>query len=272
MREQALLLAESLFDDDQIAARRHQRVRAPTSMKAWSASWRRASRTASIGRLSSSRRAARRTRHTNSRDPAGRSPASICATHWTWWPNAIRACCCASAATRWRRAARSPGIGFETFERALAQVALEWLDAASLTRRLDTDGPLAPEYMRVDLVDTLHREVWGQGFAPPTFSEEVEVISQRLVGEKHLALKLRHQGKTLVDGIWFGHTEPLPARVVHRVPARRRRMAGRAAGSFSCGRGRRMTAPGTDAPALADPRGRHRDHVPRRRGRAPKSS
>lgn len=65
---------------------------------------------------------------------------------------------------------------FETFERALAQVAAEWLDAAALMRRLDTDGPLAPEYLRVDLVDTLHREVWGQGFAPPTFSEEVEVI------------------------------------------------------------------------------------------------
>ncbi|MGK6305923.1 single-stranded-DNA-specific exonuclease RecJ [Variovorax sp. DT-64] len=102
---------------------------------------------------------------------------------------------------------------FETFERALAQVAAEWLDAAALMRRLDTDGPLAPEYLRVDLVDTLHREVWGQGFAPPTFSEEVEVISQRLVGEKHLALKLRHKGQP-VDGIWFGHTEPLPPRVV----------------------------------------------------------
>ncbi len=101
---------------------------------------------------------------------------------------------------------------FETFERALAQVATEWLDAAALTRQLDTDGPLAPEYRRVDLVDTLHREVWGQGFAPPTFSEEVEVLSQRLVGEKHLSLKLRHQGQP-VDAIWFGRTEPLPARV-----------------------------------------------------------
>jgi len=102
---------------------------------------------------------------------------------------------------------------FATFEQALAEVAQEWLDAATLTRQLDTDGPLAPEYLRVDLVDTLHREVWGQGFAPPTFSEEVEVISQRLVGEKHLALKLKHRGKP-VDGIWFGHTEPLPPKVV----------------------------------------------------------
>jgi len=101
---------------------------------------------------------------------------------------------------------------FAVFEQALQQVAGEWLDAATLLRRLETDGPLAPEYRRADLVDTLHREVWGQGFAAPTFSEEVEVLSQRLVGEKHLALKLRHQGQP-VDGIWFGHTEALPARV-----------------------------------------------------------
>jgi single-stranded-DNA-specific exonuclease len=98
------------------------------------------------------------------------------------------------------------------FEQALSAVAAEWLDAATLTRRIDTDGPLQPQYRRVELVDVLQREVWGQGFAAPTFSEELEVLSQRLVGEKHLALKLRHQGQP-VDGIWFGHTEALPARV-----------------------------------------------------------
>ncbi|WP_114973791.1 single-stranded-DNA-specific exonuclease RecJ [Rhodoferax ferrireducens] len=101
---------------------------------------------------------------------------------------------------------------FDAFEQGLNEVAQEWLDAATLTRRLDTDGPLKPEYRRIELVDVLHKEVWGQGFAPPTFSEEVEVVSQRLVGEKHLALKLKHQGEP-VDGIWFGRTEPLPARV-----------------------------------------------------------
>ena len=102
---------------------------------------------------------------------------------------------------------------FDQFEQSLTEVAQEWLDAATLTRRLDTDGPLKPEYRRIDMVDTLHHEVWGQGFAPPTFSEEVEVVSQRLVGEKHLALKLKHQGQP-IDGIWFGRTEPLPAKVV----------------------------------------------------------
>jgi single-stranded-DNA-specific exonuclease len=97
-----------------------------------------------------------------------------------------------------------------TFEEALQQVAQEWLDEATLQRRLETDGPLLPEYRRPELADTLAREVWGQGFAPPTFSEEVEVLGQRLVGEKHLALKLRHQGQP-VDGIWFGRVDPLPA-------------------------------------------------------------
>jgi single-stranded-DNA-specific exonuclease len=104
---------------------------------------------------------------------------------------------------------------FDTFEQALAQVAQEWLDAATLTRRIETDGPLAPEYCRADMVDTLHREVWGQGFAPPTFSEEVQVLSQRLVGEAKppVAQAACHQGNP-VDAIWFGRTEPLPARVL----------------------------------------------------------
>jgi single-stranded-DNA-specific exonuclease len=100
----------------------------------------------------------------------------------------------------------------DTFEAALQQVAHEWLDAATLQRRLEADGALDKQYRRTDVVDTLHQEVWGQGFAPPVFCEELQIVSQRLVGEKHLALKLKHQGDP-VDGIWFGHTEPLPERV-----------------------------------------------------------
>jgi single-stranded-DNA-specific exonuclease len=100
----------------------------------------------------------------------------------------------------------------DVFEETLNQVAAEWLDAATLQRRLETDGPLPSEYLRMDMVDMLHREVWGRGFAAPVFCEEVDVVSQRLVGEKHLSLKLKHQGQA-IDGIWFGRTEPLPSRV-----------------------------------------------------------
>jgi single-stranded-DNA-specific exonuclease len=101
---------------------------------------------------------------------------------------------------------------FDTFEAALQEVAAQWIDKATLHRRVETDGPLPSEYRRADMADTLNAQVWGQGFAPPVFSEEVEVVSQRLVGEKHLSLKLKHQGQP-VDAIWFGHTEPLPPRV-----------------------------------------------------------
>jgi single-stranded-DNA-specific exonuclease len=63
----------------------------------------------------------------------------------------------------------------------------------------------------VELVEQLNSEVWGQGFAAPTFCEELEVVSQRLVAEKHLSLRLRHQGD-VVDAIWFGRVQPLAAR------------------------------------------------------------
>ena len=92
------------------------------------------------------------------------------------------------------------------------EVAAALMSPATLQRKLETDGPLEAQYRRIEFIDVMHREVWGQGFAPPLFSEEVEVVSQRLVGEKHLSLKLKHQGQP-VDGIWFGRIEPLPPRV-----------------------------------------------------------
>jgi single-stranded-DNA-specific exonuclease len=38
------------------------------------------------------------------------------------------------------------------------------------------------------------------------------VLQQRLVGDKHLKLRLRHSGVQR-DAIWFGHAEPLAERV-----------------------------------------------------------
>jgi single-stranded-DNA-specific exonuclease len=94
----------------------------------------------------------------------------------------------------------------------LQQVAREWLDAATLTRTLRTDGPLAVEWFNPQTVAMLEAQVWGQGFEAPLFCDEVEVLQQRLVGDKHLKLRVRHAG-TLRDAIWFGHPEPVAARV-----------------------------------------------------------
>ncbi len=102
---------------------------------------------------------------------------------------------------------------FETFDTAFQQVASEWLDAATLSRTLLTDGPLQAEYFNAETVRSLDAQVWGQAFEPPVFSDEVEVVSQRLVGEKHLKLAVRHQGQ-MRDAIWFGHSEPVASKVM----------------------------------------------------------
>ena len=67
-------------------------------------------------------------------------------------------------------------------------------------------------------VALLDAQVWGQGFEAPLFCDEVQVLAQRLVGDKHMKLRLRHQG-TERDAIWFSHVEPLPAtaRLAYRL-------------------------------------------------------
>jgi single-stranded-DNA-specific exonuclease len=101
---------------------------------------------------------------------------------------------------------------FETFDAALQRVAREWLDTATLTRRLRTDGALPLEYFNLETVAALDAQVWGQAFEAPLFCDVVDVMAQRLVGEKHLKLRVRHQGQ-LREAIWFGHAEPVAARV-----------------------------------------------------------
>ncbi len=102
------------------------------------------------------------------------------------------------------------------FTLALQAVALEWLDATALTRTLKSDGPLAMEWFNAQTVALLDAQVWGQGFEAPLFCDEVQVQQQRLVGEKHLKLRVLHAG-TPRDAIWFGYasqfSEPLPERV-----------------------------------------------------------
>ncbi len=101
---------------------------------------------------------------------------------------------------------------FDTFALALQTIAGEWLDRATLTRTLLTDGPLALEWFNPATVSMLDAQVWGQGFEAPVFCDEVDIVQQRLVGEKHLKLRVRHGG-TLRDAIWFSHADSLPARV-----------------------------------------------------------
>ena len=102
--------------------------------------------------------------------------------------------------------------GFARFEAALRAVAQEWLDAATLQRRLRHDGPLDSEWLNVEAAQLLDDQVWGQGFEAPLFCDTVEVLHQTLLKDKHLKLRVKLADQTL-EAIWFQRTEPLPPQV-----------------------------------------------------------
>ena len=99
--------------------------------------------------------------------------------------------------------------GFNAFRDAFEAVATELLTPADLEREWVTDGSLPPEDMTLDNATTLADSVWGQGFPEPRFYDQFTVAAQRIVGERHLKLRLR-RGKQQLDAMLFGHADPLP--------------------------------------------------------------
>ncbi|MFZ4651247.1 MAG: single-stranded-DNA-specific exonuclease RecJ [Rubrivivax sp.] len=108
--------------------------------------------------------------------------------------------------------------GLPDFDAALQQVAREWLDSAALQRTLRHDGPLEPSAYSTETARLLDDQVWGQGFEQPLFCDEVQVLQQSLLKERHLKLRVR-LGAQLREAIWFQRTEPVPelARLAYRL-------------------------------------------------------
>ncbi|MEY1661407.1 single-stranded-DNA-specific exonuclease RecJ [Isoalcanivorax beigongshangi] len=84
---------------------------------------------------------------------------------------------------------------------------------------LDSDGPLAATDVTLSVAELLQRAYpWGQGFAPPLFDGEFEVLNARVVGERHLKLTLGLPDTgAVVDAIHFGADEALLAQQPTRV-------------------------------------------------------
>lgn len=103
---------------------------------------------------------------------------------------------------------------FEKFREAFEQAAQTLLTPADLTRIIETDGDLDESEMSLKLAQYLMVQVWGQGFPQPAFNARFRVERQRVVGEKHLKLKLKKQGSGepggTHDAILFFHNDPLP--------------------------------------------------------------
>ena len=100
----------------------------------------------------------------------------------------------------------------DEFSQAFEAVVRELIDPADLEGVIETDGELEPADHSYALAEQLDHAVWGQGFPAPLFTATFDVVAQRVVGEKHLKLKLARAGASF-EAMRFFHPDPLPERI-----------------------------------------------------------
>jgi single-stranded-DNA-specific exonuclease len=86
------------------------------------------------------------------------------------------------------------------------------LTPADLEQHIETDGSLPPHESTLEVAAAIGKEVWGAGFPEPRFFDRFEVKSQRVVGGRHLKLRLNRAGQVF-DAILFGATDTLPPEI-----------------------------------------------------------
>jgi single-stranded-DNA-specific exonuclease len=91
------------------------------------------------------------------------------------------------------------------FTQMFEQLAEETLAGKSLLGELVSDGQLQANELTLEFAQLLKDAgPWGQAFAEPMFDGEFDLLDQRLVGEKHLKMMVRHDSGILLDAIAFG--------------------------------------------------------------------
>jgi single-stranded-DNA-specific exonuclease len=100
----------------------------------------------------------------------------------------------------------------DRFCSAFEGVAQSLLTAADLEKQVETDGSLAPDETTLENALLLARQVWGHGFPEPRFHDRFQVLGQRVVGERHLRLRLARDRHPF-DAILFGATPEMPSQI-----------------------------------------------------------
>jgi len=92
---------------------------------------------------------------------------------------------------------------FQKFAEEFHHCTDELLAGNKISDEILTDANLSEQNMTLKFACQLRAAgPWGQGFPEPLFDDEFIVVSQRIVGEKHLKLVLA-KGNLLIDGIHF---------------------------------------------------------------------
>jgi single-stranded-DNA-specific exonuclease len=84
---------------------------------------------------------------------------------------------------------------YEAFTAAFERAVDEMLPQEARARTIETDGSLDAAHVTLDVARMLEAQIWGQGFPQPLFCDTFAVETQRVVGERHLKLMLKKDGR-----------------------------------------------------------------------------
>ena len=91
----------------------------------------------------------------------------------------------------------------EDFTRLFDDVVSKQLTEDQLRHCLVSDGELSEDEISLEIASMLRDAgPWGQAFPEPLFDNKFQIVEQRLVGDKHLKLKLM-KDKKMIDAIAF---------------------------------------------------------------------
>lgn len=91
----------------------------------------------------------------------------------------------------------------ETFIKLFDEVVTKQVDDSQLQHSLISDGGLEKDEISLEVASMLRESgPWGQSFPEPIFDDAFKILEQRIVGDKHLKLRLAKDDK-IVDAVAF---------------------------------------------------------------------
>jgi single-stranded-DNA-specific exonuclease len=94
------------------------------------------------------------------------------------------------------------------FEAEFAREVERWIDEDTLAGHLHTDGELLAGEFNVATAEALQDGgPWGSGFPEPMFDGRFGVVDTRVVGGRHLKMRLRADSGELIDAIAFRYLD-----------------------------------------------------------------
>lgn len=104
---------------------------------------------------------------------------------------------------------------FDAFSQIFEKVVSDLITQNELAAVLEVDGSASEGEMTLTLAEQFEQTVWGQGFPPPLFYDHFDIVEQRIVGERHLKLRVATQTspQKLYDAIYFGCATPFTSAI-----------------------------------------------------------